>query len=61
MLTLRTLTSDDSLDALTSLLHRPYAGLETMGLNDTAVDQSTESLSVCASILSSPCDETRHC
>ena len=40
--TLRPLAPDDSLEALTALLHRAYARLAAMGLNFTAVDQSVE-------------------
>ncbi len=39
MLQIRLLGSDDSLHALTALLHRAYARLGAMGLNYTAVDQ----------------------
>jgi GNAT superfamily N-acetyltransferase len=39
---LRPLAPDDSLEALTALLHRAYASLGAMGLNYTAVDQSVE-------------------
>ena len=42
MLTLRTLTPDDSIHDLTRLLHRAYASLGAMGLNYTAVDQTPE-------------------
>ncbi len=38
----RLLTESDSIDELTGLLHRAYARLGSMGLNYTAVDQSTE-------------------
>jgi GNAT superfamily N-acetyltransferase len=39
---LRPLAPDDSLEAITALLHRAYASLGAMGLNDTAVDQSVD-------------------
>ena len=39
---IRVLSGSDSLEALTSLLNRAYAGLGAMGLNYTAVDQSVE-------------------
>lgn len=39
---IRVLSSSDSIEALTSLLNRAYAGLGAMGLNYTAVDQSAE-------------------
>lgn len=39
---IRPMGPDDSIDELTTLLHRSYAGLGNMGLNYTAVDQSTE-------------------
>jgi GNAT superfamily N-acetyltransferase len=39
---LRPIAPSDSLEALTSLLHRAYARLSAMGLNYTAVDQSVE-------------------
>jgi GNAT superfamily N-acetyltransferase len=39
---IRVLSSSDSIAALTSLLNRAYAGLGAMGLNYTAVDQSSE-------------------
>jgi len=42
MLTVRTLSSNDSVVALTQLLHRAYARLGAMGLNYTAVDQTPE-------------------
>jgi GNAT superfamily N-acetyltransferase len=42
MLTVRALSSNDSVVALTQLLHRAYARLGTMGLNYTAVDQPPE-------------------
>jgi GNAT superfamily N-acetyltransferase len=41
-ITLRALSSTDSFDTLTALLHRAYARLGAMGLNYTAVDQSVE-------------------
>jgi GNAT superfamily N-acetyltransferase len=37
---IRVLSSDDSIEALTSLLHRAYARLGSLGLNYTATDQS---------------------
>ncbi|AUH50864.1 GNAT family N-acetyltransferase [Chromobacterium sp. ATCC 53434] len=40
MFTLRPLTETDSIEQLTALLHRAYAGLAAMGLRYTAVDQS---------------------
>ena len=42
MHTIRPLSSTDSLQELTELLHRAYARLAEMGLNYTAVDQSSE-------------------
>lgn len=42
MPTIRHFLPSDSLQELTSLLHRAYARLGAMGLNYTAVDQSTE-------------------
>ena len=39
---IRELASGDSLNEITSLLHRAYARLGAMGLNYTAVDQSPE-------------------
>ncbi len=39
---LRQLTPDDSITALTALLHAAYASLGAIGLNYTAVDQSDE-------------------
>jgi GNAT superfamily N-acetyltransferase len=39
---LRPLQSSDSIEALTALLHRAYAPLGAMGLNYTAVDQTSE-------------------
>ena len=42
MLHLRQFHATDSIDELTSLLHRAYARLGKMGLNYTAVDQSPE-------------------
>jgi GNAT superfamily N-acetyltransferase len=39
---IRELTSGDSLNEITSLLHRAYARLGAMGLNYTAVNQSPE-------------------
>lgn len=42
MLTVRTLSSSDSITALTALLHRAYAPLGAMGLNYTAVHQAPE-------------------
>lgn len=42
MLTIRPLSSLDSIVDLTQLLHRAYAGLGAMGLNYTAVDQTPE-------------------
>lgn len=39
---LRPLASDDSIEALTALLHRAYARLGAMGLNFTAVDQTVD-------------------
>ncbi len=40
MLSVRPLLESDSIDELTSLLHRAYARLGAMGLNYTAVDQT---------------------
>ena len=42
MLIIRALTPQDSIEALTDLLHRAYAPLGAMGLNYTAVDQTPE-------------------
>ena len=42
MLQIRTLRPHDSLEEITALLHRAYARLGAMGLNYTAVDQSSE-------------------
>ena len=42
MLIIRPLSPEDSIDALTTLLHRAYARLGAMGLNYTAVDQSAD-------------------
>jgi GNAT superfamily N-acetyltransferase len=39
---IRRLSQDDSIEALTELVHRAYARLGAMGLNYTAVDQSAE-------------------
>jgi len=39
---IRNLAASDSLDALTSLLHRAYAPLAAAGLNYTAADQSAD-------------------
>jgi GNAT superfamily N-acetyltransferase len=41
-ITIRPLGPDDSIDELTALLHRSYAPLGAMGLNYTAVDQTTD-------------------
>jgi GNAT superfamily N-acetyltransferase len=41
-LTIRPLTMGDSIEALTTLLHRAYAGLAALGFNYTAVDQTAE-------------------
>jgi GNAT superfamily N-acetyltransferase len=41
-LSIRPLNHRDSIESLTSLLHRAYARLGAMGLNFTAVDQSVE-------------------
>ncbi len=41
-LRVRALAADDSIDALTALLHRAYAPLGAMGLNYTAVDQTVD-------------------
>lgn len=38
----RAVMPSDDIDALTSLLHRAYAGLGAMGFNYTAVDQTPE-------------------
>ena len=38
---IRILSSSDSIEALTSLLHRAYAHLGSLGLNYTATDQSS--------------------
>jgi GNAT superfamily N-acetyltransferase len=45
MLRIRPLAATDSLESLTTLLHRAYARLGAMGLNYTAVDQSAETTS----------------
>lgn len=42
MLALRDLEPEDSIEALTALLHRAYAALGAMGLNYTAVDQTPD-------------------
>jgi GNAT superfamily N-acetyltransferase len=42
MPTIRPLSATDSLQELTELLHRAYARLAAMGLNYTAVNQSSE-------------------
>ena len=42
MLQVRKLTGGDSLEDITTLLHRAYARLGAMGLNYTAVNQSPE-------------------
>ncbi|POZ61138.1 GNAT family N-acetyltransferase [Chromobacterium alticapitis] len=42
MFTLRPLTESDSIEQLTTLLHRAYAQLAAMGLRYTAVDQSPD-------------------
>jgi hypothetical protein len=42
MLHIRRLERTDSLEQLTALLHRGYARLGAVGLNDTAVDQTGE-------------------
>lgn len=42
MLSVRPFEASDSIDELTSLLHRAYATLGSMGLNYTAVDQTAE-------------------
>lgn len=42
MLQVRLLSSSDSVEDLTGLLHRAYARLGAMGLNYTAVDQTAE-------------------
>ena len=42
MLQIRPLSSTDSITEITFLLHRAYARLGDMGLNYTAVDQSTD-------------------
>ncbi len=42
MISVRPLAPDDSLTAITVLLHAAYARLAAMGLNYTAADQSTE-------------------
>jgi GNAT superfamily N-acetyltransferase len=39
---IRPLGADDDVEALTALLHRAYAALGAMGLNYTAVDQTSE-------------------
>lgn len=39
---IRQLNDDDSLEALTQLLHRAYAPLAAMGFNYTACDQSSD-------------------
>ncbi|EIM30269.1 GNAT family N-acetyltransferase [Microvirga lotononidis] len=41
-LTIRPLAEGDSIEALTALLHRAYAGLAALGFNYTAVDQTAE-------------------
>ena len=41
-LTLRPLAADDSIEALTALLHASYASLAAQGWNFTAVDQSVQ-------------------
>lgn len=41
-ISIRPLEPDDSIEELTALLHRSYAALGAMGLNYTAVDQSTD-------------------
>jgi GNAT superfamily N-acetyltransferase len=41
-ISIRPLGADDSIEELTSLLHRSYAVLGEMGLNYTAVDQTSE-------------------
>jgi GNAT superfamily N-acetyltransferase len=45
MLRIRQLSPADSLEELTHLLHRAYAHLGALGLNYTAVNQSTETTS----------------
>jgi GNAT superfamily N-acetyltransferase len=42
IIAIRPIGPDDSVDTLTALLHRSYAGLGNMGLNYTSVDQSVE-------------------
>ncbi len=42
LVTIRPLGSDDSMQALTQLLHRAYAPLAGAGMNFTAVDQTVE-------------------
>ena len=42
MMLVREFSPDDSLQALTDMLHRAYSALGKMGLNYTAVDQSVE-------------------
>jgi hypothetical protein len=42
MLKIRPFSSTDSIVEITVLLHRAYARLGQMGLNYTAVDQSTD-------------------
>jgi GNAT superfamily N-acetyltransferase len=42
MLTVRPISATDSIEELTQLLHRAYARLGAMGLNYTAVDQTSE-------------------
>lgn len=41
-LTIRPLAEGDSIEALTALLHRAYAGLAALGFNYTAVDQTAK-------------------
>jgi predicted N-acetyltransferase YhbS len=41
-ISIRPLGPDDSVEALTELLHRAYAALGAMGLNYTAVDQTSQ-------------------
>jgi GNAT superfamily N-acetyltransferase len=41
-LNIRALAESDSIEALTILLHRAYAGLAALGFNYTAVDQTSE-------------------
>lgn len=42
MTLIRPLAATDSIEAITALLHRAYSRLGAMGLNYTAVDQSSE-------------------